>query len=548
MAETSLDRRVNATLAKLTGGVSPAGLAVAWTDWATHVALSPERQKEIGLAAFGGAVAASLEDEKADKRFSHPLWSLPPYAAFKTGFLAAQNWWQTALAPMSGFDAKHQRALDFYARQALDMWCPTNFPITNPVVVAKAIETRGASLQQGLKNWLDDLGSTLTGHPRSVPGYDVGETLAVTPGDVVYRNRLVEVIRYHPTQEKRKGPPIFIVPAWIMKYYVLDLSPHNSMVWYLVDQGFDVFMLSWKNPGKEETDLDLQDYLDIGIREPLNWLREEHGIEAVHGVGYCLGGTLLSIAASAYAREEASSPFATLTLLASQTDFTEPGELGTFMTEAQVGFLEDLMEEQGYLEAGQMAAAFQMLRPADLIWSRVIRHYLLGERTEPNDLMVWNADATRMPAKMHTTYLRKLFLENALARRTFKADGRRISLTDIRAPIYCLATESDHVSPWRSVFKLLALTDTDVRFVLTKGGHNGGVLSEPGHKGRHFRVFEKVEGTRFVGPDAWLDTAVTEDGSWWLDWVAWLVDRSDQDVVETEWSALYQAPGTYVFD
>lgn len=543
-----LDRKVNATLAKLTGGVSPAGLAVAWTDWATHVALSPERQQEMGLAAFGGAAAASLADGAADKRFAHPLWAFPPYAAFKTGFLAAQNWWETALAPMSGFDAKHQRALEFYARQMLDMWCPTNFSFTNPVVTAKAIETSGASLMQGWKNWQDDLASTLTGHPRAAPDYVVGETLAVTSGDVVYRNRLVEVIRYHPSQEKRQGPPIFIMPAWIMKYYVLDLSPHNSMVRYLVDQGFDVFMLSWKNPDKGDADLDLQDYLDLGIREVLGWLRKDMGITAVHGVGYCLGGTLLSIAAAAYARDDGPSPFATLTLLASQTDFTEPGELGTFMTEAQVGFLEDIMEEQGYLEAGQMAAAFQMLRPADLIWSRVIRHYLLGERTEPNDLMVWNADATRMPAKMHTTYLRKLFLENALARRSFKVDGRRISLTDIRAPIYCLATESDHVSPWRSVFKLLALTDTDVRFVLTNGGHNGGVLSEPGHKGRHFRAFDKVEGTRFVGPDAWLETADTEDGSWWIDWAGWLKDRSKQGVVEADWSALGPAPGTYVFD
>ena len=544
----SLDRKVNATLAKLTGGVSPAGLAVAWTDWATHAALSPERQREIGLAALGGAVAKAVTDGEADKRFAHSLWSLPPYAAVKTGFLAAQSWWETALAPMSGFDTKHQQALNFYARQALDMWCPTNFPLTNPVVAAKAIETSGASLQQGWRNWIDDFGSTLTDHPRSAPENVVGETLAITPGDVVYRNHLVEVIRYHPTKEKRLGPPIFIVPAWIMKYYVLDLSPHNSMVRYLVDQGFDVFMVSWKNPDREDADLDLQDYLDLGIREVLSWLRNDHDIKAVHGVGYCLGGTLLSIAASAYAREEGPSAFATITLLASQTDFTEPGELGTFMTEAQVGFLEDLMEEQGYLEAGQMAAAFQMLRPADLIWSRVIRHYLLGERTEPNDLMVWNADATRMPAKMHKTYLRRLFLENALARRTFKVDGRRISLTDIRAPIYCLATETDHVSPWRSVFKLLALTDTDVRFVLTNGGHNGGVLSEPGHKGRHFRAFDKVEGTRFIGPDAWFETANIDDGSWWLDWAAWLRDRSNREVAENDWTTLGTAPGTYVFD
>jgi polyhydroxyalkanoate synthase len=193
------------------------------------VALSPERQKEMSLAAFGGAVAASLADAEEDKRFAHPLWSLPPYTAFKTGFLAAQNWWMNALAPMSGFDTKHQRALEFYARQALDMWCPTNSPITNPVVAAKAIETSGESLQQGWKNWLDDLGSTLTGHPRPAPGYVLGETLAVTPGDVVYRNRLIEVIRYHPTQKKRRGPPIFIAPACMHEIHMYVFSPSHSL-------------------------------------------------------------------------------------------------------------------------------------------------------------------------------------------------------------------------------------------------------------------------------------------------------------------------------
>ena len=547
MAEPSLDKSLHATLAKLTGGVSPAGLAVAWTDWAAHVALSPDRQKEMALAAWGGALSEAWKDGEGEQRFAHPLWDVPPYAAFRIGFLAAQNWWETALAPMSGFDPKHQRALDFYARQFLDMWSPSNFPMTNPAVAARAIETQGASLQQGWQNWLDDMGSTLTGHPRETPDFKVGVTVAITAGDVVFRNRLVELIRYHPTQKRRHAPPLFIVPAWIMKYYVLDLSPENSLVRHFVDQGFDVFILSWGNPGPEDADLDLNDYLDLGIREPLAWLTEEHGISTVHGVGYCLGGTLLSIAAAAFAGSVGGSPFDTLTLLASQTDFTEPGELGTLMTEAQVGFLEDLMEDQGFLEARQMAAAFQMLRPADLIWSRVIRHYLLGERTPLNDLMAWNADATRMPARMHTTYLRKLFLNNALANRTYKVDGRKVSLTDIRVPIYCLATETDHVSPWRSVFKLLALTDTDVRFVLTNGGHNGGVLSEPGHKGRHFRVLDKTEGTRFVGPDAWFETASPNVGSWWPDWATWLCDRSSGNVAKTTWTPIDAAPGTYVF-
>ena len=547
MTDASTDRTLKAALGKLTGGVSPAGLAVAWMDWASHVSLSPDRQREMTAAAFGGSFAKALQDSEDEKRFTHPLWSVPPYAAYKTGFLAAQNWWETALAPIPGYDPKHQRALNFYARQWLDMWCPTNFPGLNPAVSAKALETGGASLVQGWQNWLDDLHSTLTGRPRPAPGFVVGETVAATPGDVVYRNRLIELIRYRPTTKKRRAPPLFIVPAWIMKFYILDLSATNSLVGFLVDQGFDVFILSWKNPGEDDADLDLNDYLDLGIREPLAWLKDTHDIEEVQGVGYCLGGTLLAIAAAAAARGEAPTPFKSLTLLASQTDFTEPGELGTFMTEAQVGFLEDIMGAQGYLEAGQMAAAFQMLRPADLIWSRVIRHYLLGERTEMNDLMAWNADATRMPARMHTTYLRRLFLENALANRTYKVDGHRVSLTDIRAPVYCLATETDHVSPWRSVFKLLALTDTDVRFVLTNGGHNGGVLSEPGHKGRRFRTLDKKEGTRFVGPDAWRDTAEPNGGSWWHDWVSWLSAQSEEGAVRSKWNSLGSAPGTYVF-
>ncbi|WP_415401109.1 PHA/PHB synthase family protein [Tateyamaria sp. SN3-11] len=546
----SADQKLHATLARLTGGLSPAALMVAWTDWAAHTALSPDRQRAM-LSAVGegmGTVVMSDPGAQSDPRFADPLWQLPPYSFYRDTFLATQNWWQKALAPLPGLDPKHQRALEFYARQALDMVSPSNFALTNPVVLNRAVKTGNASLAQGWQHWLDDAVTTATGKPRDLGPFKVGQTLAITPGDVVYRNRLVELIRYHPTTPDLARPPIFIVPAWIMKYYILDLSPENSMIAYLVAQGFEVFTLSWKNPGKEDADLDLNDYLRLGISEPLAWMKAEHGIPQVHAVGYCLGGTLLAIAAAAAGGTDTDTPFHTLTLLASQTDFTEPGELGTFMSEAQVAYLEDLMADQGYLEARQMAAAFQMLRPADLIWSRVIRHYLLGERTSLNDLMAWNADATRMPARMHTTYLRSLFLENGLANRTYRVDGKRVSLTDIRAPVYCLATETDHVSPWRSVFKLLALTDTDVRFVLTNGGHNGGVLSEPGHKRRHFRDLDKTEGTRFVGPDAWFDAQAPKDGSWWPDWTTWLHAHSSRGAVEGDWTALDPAPGHYVFD
>ncbi|MEO0750578.1 MAG: alpha/beta fold hydrolase, partial [Pseudomonadota bacterium] len=373
----------------------------------------------------------------------------------------------------------------------------------------------------------------------------VGEDVATSPGHVVFRNRLVELLHYKAPSNRTNGPPIFIVPAWIMKYYILDLSPGNSLIGYLTKKGFDVFCLSWKNPDRDDAELDLSDYLDLGIRAPLTFLKSQ-GVAKVQAAGYCLGGTLLAIAAAA-GQHEGQPQMSSLTLLASQTDFNEPGELGTFMTEAQVAFLEDLMADQGYLDARQMTAAFKMLRPANLIWSRVIRHYLLGERTQINDLMAWNADATRMPARMLTTYLRKLFLENGLANRTYRVDGRRVSLTDIRCPIYCLATEADHVSPWRSVFKLLALTDTDVRFVLTNGGHNGGVLSEPGHKGRKFRVLDKKEGTRFVGPDAWFGTTDAKSGSWWVDWAKWLTHRKSEISPVPELASLGKAPGTYVF-
>ncbi|MEL6913166.1 MAG: alpha/beta fold hydrolase [Pseudomonadota bacterium] len=535
----SADQSFHSLLAKLSGGVSPAGLMVAWTDWATHVALSPERQLEM----WSSAMLLPVSKHREDRRFADALWDDPPFSFYKSAFLATQAWWQVALAPLPGVDPKHQRAVDFYARQALDMASPSNYAATNPLVAQRAFQSGGESLVDGFDNWLTDVSTTLRRKPRPAEGFEVGKDVAITPGQVVFRNRLVELLHYLPSNGASKGPPIFVVPAWIMKFYILDLSPSNSVVKYLVDQGFEVFMLSWKNPDASDVDLDLDDYLQLGIRDALTFLAA-HGHNRVHAVGYCLGGTLLAIAAAAQPQGDAS--FASTTLLASQTDFTEPGELGIFMTEAQVAFLEDVMNERGYLEAKEMAAAFQMLRSADLIWSRVIRHYLLGERTPINDLMAWNADATRMPARMHTTYLRKLFLENGLANRSYRVDARRVSLTDIRCPVYCLATETDHVSPWRSVFKLLALTDTDVRFVLTNGGHNGGVLSEPGHRRRHFRVLAKEEGTRFVGPDAWFDRTMPTDGSWWTDWSQWLAERSAPRSAFDPLPSLGPAPGTYV--
>lgn len=311
-------------------------------------------------------------------------------------------------------------------------------------------------------------------------------------------------------------------------------------------QGFEVYILSWKNPDETDADLGLDDYLQLGFHAALDHVAPDSK-DKVHAVGYCLGGTLLAAAAATMARD-GDDRLRTLSLLAAQVDFADAGELSLFINESQVAFLEHIMETQGYLRAEQMAGAFRMLRSNDLIWSRVIRHYLLGERTPMNDLMAWNADATRMPARMHSEYLRQVFLENRLAKGQFKVSGAAVALTDIKVPIFAVGTEQDHVSPWPSVYKIGLLTDADVTFCLTKGGHNGGILSEPGHQRRHFRIGAKTEGEPFVSADDWVAQTPTVQGSWWPAWATWLSEFStgNRKVIEAPETAISAAPGTYV--
>lgn len=507
-----------------------------------HLLGSPEKQAELLTAALNAGAVETTQDP----RFQHPSWQTLPYNLYAQGFLALQNWWDKATSDMPGVDPRHARMMNFAARQWLDMMAPTNFALTNPQVLDRAVEERGQNLIRGARYWMEDFNRMISGHPRRASVHSVGTDLATTPGDIVLKNELVELIRYRPTTEKLYPEPILIVPAWIMKYYIMDLTDQRSLVAYLRDQGFEVFILSWKNPDASDAELSMQDYLDLGPRAALTHLKQR-GVTRVHAVGYCLGGTLLSIAAAAMARDQ-DRTLSSVSLLASQVDFSEPGELSLFISESQVAFLEDLMTTQGYLKADQMAGAFQLLRTNDLIWSRVVRHYLLGERTKDNPLMAWNADATRMPARMHSEYLRRLFLENALAKGRFRVDGASVALTDIRCPIYCVATEQDHVSPWQSVYRLLMLTDTDVTFVLTNGGHNGGILSEPGHKNRHYRAAHKTEGDAHVTAPDWFDRHAPHDGSWWTHWSEWMKTQSG-DPVDPRSPPLKShgsAPGHYV--
>jgi polyhydroxyalkanoate synthase len=565
------DRSLHAAVARFTLGLSPAALAEAYFDWAAHLAVSPGKQLQLAEKAarktarfMRYATACALSGGKAercitplpqDTRFAADGWQQFPFNLIHQAFLLNQQWWHNATTGVRGVTPQHATMAEFAARQMLDVVAPSNFPATNPEVLRKTLETGGMNFVAGLQNMQEDWERKASGKPPvGTEKFVVGRDVAATPGKVVYRNRLIELIQYAPMTEKVRPEPILIVPAWIMKYYILDLSPENSLVRHLTGQGFTVFMISWKNPGPKDRDLGMGDYLKLGFRAALDAVRAIVPGEKVHATGYCLGGTLLAIGAAAMARD-GEDDLASITLFAAQTDFTEAGELMLFIDESQIAFIEDTMWEQGFLDTAQMAGAFQMLRSNDLVWSRMVRDYLMGERRPLNDLMAWNADATRLPYRMHSEYLRGLFLNNDLAEGRLLVAGRPVALTDIRAPIFAVGTERDHVAPWRSTYKIHLLTDTEVTYLLTSGGHNAGIVSEPGHPNRSFRVMTKSATDRYLDPDAFFAAAPRTEGSWWPEWVAWLTARSGKRVApprmgaeEAGYPPLCDAPGSYVLE
>jgi polyhydroxyalkanoate synthase subunit PhaC len=529
-SEEPFDRMLHAAEARLTSGLSPVALGGSFLDWAVHLANQPARRIELAHRAWrewaellAGDRATDVAPGPTDHRFTHPGWQQEPFRSFAQGFLRAERWWGEAAAGTRGVGAPAERIVRFMTRQALDTASPSNIPWLNPEVIEATVRSEGRNFLSGLGNAIADASETLSGRP-SLP-LTVGRDVAATPGRVVLRNRLMELIQYSPTTPLVRPEPVLIVPAWIMKYYILDLSPHNSLIGYLVSQGYTVFCISWHNPTAEDRDIGFDDYRSQGVMAALDAVTAITGSPRIHATGYCLGGTLLAIAAAAMARQ-GDERLQSITMFCAQTDFVEAGELQLFITESQLAFLEDLMWQQGYLDSRQMAGAFQMLRTNDLVWSRMIKGYFLGEREHPNDLMAWNADATRMPYRMHMEYLRRLFLDNDLAEGKFPVDGRPVAIADIRAPFFVVGTETDHVAPWRSVHKLHLLNPGEVTFVLTSGGHNAGVVSEPGHPHRHFRIRRSTPGERYVGPDEWCERAVRNEGSWWPSWAAWLAERS----------------------
>jgi polyhydroxyalkanoate synthase len=556
-----LDRAVYAAFARTSGGGSPTALALAWLDWAIHIACSPGKHYALATDVLAYWQCPEMEmssDHRSDgdPRFDDPGWGHWPFNMLRDAFAQIESFWQQATTDVRGVSPRNEQVMSFVARQCTDMLSPANCWWLNPQVLRAIGETGGGNFVKGARNWLEDQEDLLEG---SVPGSSIrmfapqqlGRDIAATPGKVVYRNPLIEVIQYEPQTRTVWHEPVLIVPSWILKYYVLDLSPHHSLVRYLVERGHTVFMISWRNPRGEARDLGLNDYLDMGLFDALAQVYRITDAP-VHAAGYCLGGTLLALGAAAHARarRKEAPELKTITLLAAQTDFSEPGELGLFVDASRLAYLDALMWAQGYLDGEQMAAAFQMLRSHDLIWSRLVREYLLGTRTQPTDLMAWSADTTRLPYRLHLETLTHLYLHDDLAEGRYCVHGRPVHLGALHVPMFVVGTERDHVSPWRSVYKIHLLTDTEIGFLLTSGGHNAGIVSEPGHA-RRFRFRIRQKGEHYMSPDEWFETTPVQQGSWWPCWQQWLADRSTGEVVPPpmgKGTVLGDAPGSYVLE
>jgi polyhydroxyalkanoate synthase len=569
LVSDDFSRELLAALGQWTGGMSPQAFGGAWLDVLTRLALAPGRQLELAQSAFGkslalarfaadavrngGPVAPQAAGTPYAQRFADPAWATFPFNVAAQAFVTGAQFAHEAVRQVPGAAAEAENVVGFTVREGLEFAAPDNYLPSNPRLLAQTVEERGANLRRGLRNLTEDVQRLLQGRgPVGVEDYRVGEQLATSRGKVILRNALMELIQYSPTTAKVHAEPVLVVPAWIMKYYILDLSPKNSLVRYLTDQGHTVFMISWKNPTAADRDLSMDDYLSLGVLAALEAIGKVVPRRRVHAVGYCIGGTLLAIAAALLAQRE-DERLATLTMFAAQTDFSEPGELSVFIHPAQLAMLEALMWKNGVLESRQMGGAFQMLRTHDLLWAPAVQSYLGGKRLGVNDLMAWNADGTRMAYRMHSDYLHQLYLHNDLAEGRYVALGEPLDLAAVTWPMFVVGTETDHVAPWRSVYKVGRLVRSrDYTFCLTSGGHNAGIISGPQHPKRRHRVLTVRAGAHLPSPAQYLKKVEPAQGSWWPTFAAWLAAHSTPTRVPPPplgargLRPLCDAPGEYV--
>ncbi len=560
----------------LTPAVAPAqapgidDYARAWSEWWLSLSSRPEQQAALGESLLSasaesfrfamqaaGALALGQPtpphgNGAAD--FSGEAWNQWPFNLYAHAYAQLSNWTQQALASAGDISTENAQRLEFLRRLVLGASSPAHYLLTNPELLALTAGEAGGNLLRGAQYWLEDAAHMLDGGRRAgAEQFEVGVHVAITPGKVVLRNELVELIQYSPQSANVYAEPILITPAWIMKYYVLDLSPGNSLVKFLVERGHTVFMMSWKNPTSADRGLAMDDYVQMGLRAALDAVSEIVPGKRVHTVGYCIGGTLLTIGAAALAAA-ADQRIASITLLAAQTDFSEPGELSVFISPNQLAMLEVQMRRDGVLSSQNMGTAFALLRANELIWAPAVNQYLKGQRGTLNDLMAWNADGTRMPCRMHSEYLSRLYLHNELSAGTYTVAGETIDLKRLTVPMFVVGTETDHVAPWRSAFKTRALTrSNDYTFVLTSGGHNAGIISGAVNPKRRHRLLHWHEGTE-PNPAEYMETSELRPGSWWPSWEEWLSGHSSGQKVPAPqlgnaaagYPALQDAPGQYV--
>ena len=506
------------------------------------------------LRMWGLAPAPVAAPAKGDRRFKHDDWEQNfLFDYFKQSYLIAARHLHQTVAGVEGLDETAAKKVEFYTRQYIDALSPSNFLVTNPEALRETLATHGQNLVKGLHNLLDDLeDANAKGRPFSLrmtdhSAFEVGGNLATTPGKVVFQNELMQLIQYTPSTAEVWKRPLLIVPPWINKYYILDMRENNSFVRWAVAQGHTVFVISWVNPDAAHARCSFDDYLKSGPLAALDAIEQATGESSVNAIGFCLGGTLLSCTL-AWLAAQGRRPIASATFFATMIDFAEPGELEVFIDEAQIANLERKMEQRGYLEGAEMAHTFNMLRANDLIWSFVVNNYLLGRAPFPFDLLYWNSDSTRMPAAMHSFYLRNMYLNNRLREPGgIVLDGVPIELGRVHTPCYFISTIEDHIAPWKSTYAGAQLFAGEVRFVLGGSGHIAGIINPPAANKYCYWTREGLAAT----PDEWFDGAAKNPGSWWNDWAQWAAQRGEGQVPARApgsggLPALEDAPGSYV--
>ncbi|MFT5351486.1 MAG: polyhydroxyalkanoate synthase [Planctomycetota bacterium] len=544
----------------------PIGLGQAYLDFTASLMKNPEKLMEAQMEAWnayanlwtgaankmlGKETEPGIKPEKGDRRFKDAAWENNPFFDFiKQSYLLTANTIESAVAEAEGMDEKAKHKLQFYTKQFVDAMSPSNFAMTNPEVLEATLASRGENLVKGMQNFCEDFNME-TGELRikmsDKSDFELGKNVATTPGKVVFQNDLLQLIQYLPEGKEVHAQPLLIMPPWINKYYILDLQEKNSLIKWLVGQGHTVFVISWVNPDEKLGDKDFEDYVFEGSLAALDAVEKATGEKRINVIGYCIGGTLLG-ATLAYMAAKNDKRIASATFFVTLMDFSDPGDLGVFIDEEQLQTLEKTMNENGYHDGAAMSKSFNMLRANDLIWSFYVHNYLLGKDPFPFDLLFWNADSTRMPAKMHSTYLRTMYLENK-----FKEPGGMmigdvaIDLRTIKTPSYFISAQEDHIAPWESTYAGAQLLSGPVRFVLGKSGHIAGIVNPPAAKKYGYHTGSKVE----VGATEWLEKAKSHDGSWWPDWNRWVKKYAGDKVPartpgDGKLKIVEDAPGSYV--